>query len=265
MTLKLLLVDDEPLARALLRSLADRDPDLEVVGESADGRDALRDIERERPDIIFLDVQMPRLSGVEVAEKLQADQRRSHVVFVTAHDDYAVRAFELHALDYLVKPIQKARFAECISRAKQVLRTGALSSLSERVLALTKDYHSPPQRMSNDAESGILIRTGDRVDWIQPEQIEWVEAANQYVYVHTPEGTFTLSESLGAFLRRASHPDLVRVHRSAAINTVRIERVVRKSNGTHAIQLASGTEVKLSRRRRDLVPTLLRMARRAPG
>jgi two-component system LytT family response regulator len=254
-----LVVDDEELARELIKSLVRKDPDLLLAGECADGVSALRTITAEHPDLVFLDIRMPGIDGVAVAERLQDVDPQPYVIFTTAFDEYAIRAFELDVLDYLVKPISKPRFRESVRRAKSAIRSNEIVSLSERLIALNRARARTATR--SNGEVTIVVRKGDNVVELSSREIVWLEAANQYVHIHTTAGNYTVSESLGTYAKKLPDRGFVRIHRSAVVNCERILSIRRNRNGTHELELTSGDRLTLSRSRTSLLPVLLKHAR----
>ena len=249
-----LVVDDERLARSLICSLVNKDPDLSLVGSCGDGDEARREIRRLRPDLLFLDIQMPGLSGVELVQSLSRLGPLPYVVFVTAFDEYAVKAFEMDALDYLLKPVDPVRFRQTAARAKKAIqqrRIGRLGQEIAHVAALFEGGQPPPE------PAQLLVRKGDELVNLPMSDIVWVEAASQYVHVHTVSHSYTLAKSLKAFERELPNELFTRVHRSAVVNHTRLKRILRKPNGVHALVLEDGTTVPLSRSRRGLVRNLL--------
>lgn len=254
-----LIVDDEDLARGLIRSFIRRDRELTMVGECADGAAALDMIESTKPDLVFLDVQMPVLDGVAVAEQVQQFDTAPYVIFTTAFNHYAIRAFEVNALDYLVKPISKPRFVEAVQRAKRAIRSQEIVRLSKRLIALNAQLSADgPGRL---AGQWLTVRKGDVVRQLTTDDIVWLEAANQYVHLHTENDRYTVSESLGNYANRIKDPRFVRVHRSAVVNGTRVRSISRRRNGTHVLHLDNGDELVLARARSALLPRLLRLAR----
>jgi two-component system LytT family response regulator len=256
-----LLVDDEALARDLMRRLVARDPELELVGEAENGTQALARIAALQPDLVLLDVAMPPPDGLQVvARLLDARDALPCIVFVTAFDQHAVRAFELNALDYLVKPIDKSRFERAMERAKDTVRRRDVVTLTERLLALAA---SSPGRSPCATAPIVTVRKGDAILPIDVSEIIWVEADNQYVRIHTTGDVHVMPCSLVQFERRIRAGELVRVHRSALVNPERIVRVRRRANGLHVLDLEDGGTVDVARSRSDLVPHLLARLPRA--
>jgi two-component system LytT family response regulator len=224
---KVLIVDDEPLARQAVRLLVETDRELSVAGECS-GIDAVEHIERLRPDILFLDVQMPEVDGFHVLERAGADTVPA-VVFVTAYDEYALRAFEVHALDYLLKPFDDRRFFAALSRAKERVRSRATSTVTRR----------------------FLVRSRDKVVFVKSEDIDWVEAADYYVSLHTGGKSYLLRQTMAEIERQLDPVKFVRVHRSAIVNLERVEEMHPLFRGDCVLVLRDGTRVRLSRARRD--------------
>ena len=252
-----IVVDDESLARSLLATFVRRDPDLLLIGECADGQSAYEEIERTKPDLVFLDVQMPGIDGVSLARKLSGLPHVPYFIFVTAYDQYAVEAFEVQALDYLVKPLQKARFFAAVERAKQAIRSGEMLQLTKRLIELGEGAgasSTPPQ-------AELLVRSGDRVERLVEDDILWVDAANQYAEIHTAERTYVVSETLGNYARRLDPARFFRVHRSTLVNGSVVSEVTRRRNGTHLLTLQNGREVVVARSKSAMIPDILRAAR----
>lgn len=220
--MKAVIVDDEPLARTSIRLLLERDGEVEVAGECS-GVDAAALIARTRPDIMFLDVQMPEVDGFELLQQIGADAVPV-VVFVTAYDNYAVRAFEMHGLDYLLKPFDDARFAHALERAKERVRGYA-------------------QR--------FLVRVREKLIVVNAADIDWIEAADYYVTLHAGGKAHLLRETMAALEKRLDPARFVRVHRSAIVNIDRVREIHPLFRGDCALVLADGTRVKLSRARRE--------------
>ncbi len=236
--LRVLLVDDEPLARRALRADCARMDDVEVVGEAEDGERALSAIERLRPDLVLLDVQMPGLDGFEVLAQLEPKDRPA-VVFVTAFDAYALRAFEVHAVDYLTKPFDFSRLCEAIARARERVATR-----SAAVDALLDD--TPSRRADR-----FVVRHAGRLRTIEAADVEWIEARDNYVQLHHADGPFLLRHTLAALERSLANVGFVRVHRSALVRISAVLDWRRTEAGDFAIRLRSGALVTMSRSHRD--------------
>lgn len=218
-----LIVDDEPLARRGIRQLLVPYPEIRVVGECRDGREALRALSSDQPDLVFLDVQMPGLDGFGLI-RVQGVERMPLTVFVTAHDDFAVRAFETQALDYLVKPLSEARFRTTMKRVLERL------------------HARPGARLAVPTGSGELL--------LDAAEIDWIEARDDYADVHAGAERYRVRASLAALGRRLDPTCFVRIHRSAIVRLDHVREVVtRGGDGTTAVRLRDGTELPVSRRR----------------
>ena len=242
--LKVVIVDDEPLAREGLRTLLSGDRDIEVVAECADGQAAVEAIRRTKPDIVFLDVQMPDVDGFDVLRAL-AGETLPAVVFVTAYDKYALRAFDVHAVDYLLKPFHDERFAEALARAKA--RRG--EDMSERIARLLDERKPKIMR--------VLVKTGGRVLFIRADEIDWIEAADYYVKLHVAGKVHMLRESMAALEARLDPEVFFRVHRSAIVNLERVRELQPFSRREHVLVLRDGTRLRLTRSRRERLAALL--------
>lgn len=270
MSIPTIIVDDEPLARQLVQSLLEDDSEIQVVEQCANGKEALRAIETVQPALMFLDVRMPGLSGFDLLEQVdQSDM--PYVIFITAYDKYAVRAFEIHALDYLLKPFDKERFYDSVNRAKAMIRQQRLSGLTDKIFQLAQSHagQNGEEVISSGLDtlnsSGVdsyleevVIREGGRILAVRVENIVWLEAANQYLRIHTLSGSHLLSRSLDTLLKQLDPAFFFRIHRSAVVNAPFIKEVRSAKNGTYDIGLTSGKSLKLSRTRKHLLPQLLK-------
>jgi two-component system LytT family response regulator len=253
--IRVIVVDDEALARRrITRLLADRQ-DFEVVGEFDSGRKAALAIPEIDPDLLFLDIQMPEMGGFEVLESLSR-ARPPVVIFVTAYDDYAVRAFEVHALDYIMKPFDDDRFEEALIHARARLRMESDDSLRHRMTAVARALQglgagSPAQSAAgNRWIERLVVRTQDRAWFVRVADIEWVEAADYNVRIHTPERTYTTRETLSGIAEQLDPRRFVRVHRSTIVNIDRVREIQPYFHGAYILVLQDGTEIRLSRARR---------------
>jgi two-component system LytT family response regulator len=208
-------------------------------------------IERRNPDLAFIDVRMPGMDGIRVVEDIDAEEI-PHIVFVTAFDEYAVKAFELEAIDYLLKPVERARLKACVARAKRIIAAGRK--------AWTSGARQAAGVMSQALEPYVELRKGTSTRAVRYSEIVWIEAANQYVFVHTRDEHYVHSDSIGQFLQRLSVENFVRVHRSAAINCQHLVDIVAQSNRHYSIVLDGDVQVPLARRNRKLIPYLWSLA-----
>lgn len=241
MRLRTLIVDDELLARKKIRAFLQEHPEFQVVGECADGERAVAEIRRHKPDLIFLDVQMPGRNGFEVLEGLD-DECVPAIIFVTAFDKYAVRAFEVRALDYLLKPFNKARFAEALNRFHE---RGARLSGAERKEELKAVLHEI-QRESRESER-IVVKSGSRSIFLRKGSIEWAEAQGDYVKLHIGKESHLLRETMNALSDRLDPGRFVRIHRSRIVNVDYIREIRPLWGGDCTVLMRDGAELTMSR------------------
>jgi len=233
-TVRVLVVDDEPPARAMLSDMLRQAPGVEVVGECANGFEAVKAAEAERPDAVFLDIEMPRLNGLEVAELLDPTIA---VVFVTAYDEHAVRAFEANAADYVLKPFRRERLLQSLEKARRRTRRAAAP-----VSAISESLRAPGEHASR-----IVVRDGPRVHVIPAADLEWARAEDDYVRLYAAGREHLKSQTL-VNLAASLDPDrFLRVHRSYLVNVDRLRRIEPASKNTHVAVLESGTKIPVSR------------------
>jgi two-component system, LytTR family, response regulator len=242
---RVLIVDDEPLARERLRTLLSDEPGMEIAGEAADGASAADAIRALSPDLVFLDVQMPGSTGFDVIERVGAD-KMPFVVFVTAYDRYALRAFDVHALDYLLKPFDRDRFRQAIARARQQLERRTGGDIERRLMALVKDLKPAQSRVDR-----FVVKSGGRVFFVRNDEIDWIEAAGNYVKLHVGTDSHLFRETMNSVEARLD-PDLFfRIHRSHIVNIERIRELQPWFNGEYVVFLKNGTRLTLSRGYRE--------------
>ncbi len=258
---RVLIVDDEPEARAGIAALCAEDPELVVVGECADGRDAVEAIRRLAPDLVLLDVRMPELDGFEVVREV-GPERMPVVVFVTAYDQHAIRAFEANAVDYLLKPFDDARFRAAIARARRSLRGARAEQLRERVLALLDGRGVPASAEPASPPAAphlarIVVKSAGRVFFVRVEEIDWIEAADYYARLHVGGRSHLVRETMSALEQRLDPARFFRVHRSAIVNLDRVREVQRAFGGEHVVLVRDGARLPLSRSRIARLETLM--------
>jgi two-component system, LytTR family, response regulator len=257
MPIRTLLVDDEEIARRGLRVRLERANDIEIVGECQNGLEAIRAINLLSPDLVFLDVQMPELSGFDVLSSVRP-KSSPHVVFVTAFDQYAVRAFEVHALDYLLKPIDDERFAATLRHAREVMlgtRDGAYArQFAEAIASLTRNGALAADRLGSDR---LAIPTGDRVMIIRLADIDWIQASDNYVSIHVGKKSWLLRETISALDQRLTPRGFARIHRSTIVNAQRVAELRSLPNGEFAVVLTDGTTLRLSKSYRAVLDQLV--------
>jgi len=248
-SLRVLAADDEPMARASLRRLLARERDVELLGVCADGIEALAELKRTRPDLVLLDIQMPERSGLEVMRAIP-DEQRPLVIFTTAHKEFAVDAFEVHAVDYLLKPFDDARFVSAMERAREeFLRTRALGSPG-RLRSLLQDASAEGEGAQDPRSARLKIQREGSTTWVDIEEVVWIESADQYVRLHTVDGGDHLMRESMAKLERSLDTDrFARVHRSAIVQLGRVRRLESTGAGGGRLFLDDGQEVPVSRSR----------------
>jgi two-component system LytT family response regulator len=253
--LRTIIVDDEELARRVLRQLLQQIGDVDVVAECESGTEAIDAIGALAPDLAYLDVQMPEKTGFEVIEALDGPHC-PHVVFVTAFDSFAVRAFEVHALDYLLKPINEARLAESVGRARAA--TGHAETMLQRFANASADlrqYFAPlavasfPDRLTVKTREGLVL--------VNVEDIDWVEADGDYVSLHAGKKAYLLHETITWAQTRLSRAGFLRIHRSTLVNGNRVRELRPLSKGEYTVVLVDGAELKLSRNYRETLDRLV--------
>jgi two-component system LytT family response regulator len=249
--IRVLVVDDEPLAREKIRGMAADDAELRVVGECSNGAEAIEAIQTLRPDLILLDVQMPEVGGFAVLEALK-DEGLPPVIFITAYDHYAVRAFEFHALDYLLKPFDRERFRAAIDRAKRQIRRENGGALDARIIALLEQMREQPRYTER-----LVVKTGGRVFFLNADEIDWVEAEGNYVSIHAGKKSYLLRETISGLESQLDPRHFVRIHRSAIVNINRIKELQPWSHGEYHVILHDGTQLTLSRSYRDNLQSAL--------
>jgi len=246
MSIRVLLSDDETLARERLRSLLEEETDLEIVAECGDGKSAIATIQREEPDLVFLDIQMPEVDGFGVVQELR--DAMPLTIFVTAYDRYAMKAFEVHALDYLLKPVGKERLSGAVDRARRQLQHPPDGTFQRRVLELLGDMEARQQ-----APERIVIKSDGEIVCLKPNEIDWAESAGNYVCLHVGAATHILRETITALESRLGPRQFMRVHRSTLVNVDRIKTLKPSLYGDYSILLRDGTKLTLSRGFRESV------------
>jgi len=243
--IRTLVVDDEPLARERLTGLLFNEPDIEIVGQCRDGEEAITSIMDLSPDLVFLDVQMPQMNGFDVIEAVGND-RMPLVIFVTAYDQHALKAFQVRALDYLLKPFDRERFTEALQRARKQIEREETGDLGRRLLALVKDLRKDQPRAER-----LVVKAGGRLFFLRTDEIDWIEAAGNYVRLHLSEDSHLFRETMNNMEARLDARRFVRIHRSRIVNTDRIKELQPWFNGEYVVVLQNGTRLTLSRGYRE--------------
>ncbi len=266
---RVLVVDDEPLARETLTYLLEQDPEVDLVGECGDGASALEVIRAQHPDLVFLDIEMPELSGLEVAAAL-APPELPTIVFVTAYNQHAVNAFDVEALDYIVKPFSDTRFFAALERAKRRVRERRLGALAEQMASLAVQHGDttgpitagvPASSMRNTVEppnlSRIRVTTGGRTLIVKAQDVDWIESDDCYARLHTQNGSHLVRASLTSFEQRLDPERFLRIHRGAIVNLDRVVEIEHLFKGARTVVLNNGTRLRVSRSRQRQVDEIL--------
>jgi two-component system LytT family response regulator len=243
--IRTIIADDERLARRKLRILLGSEPQVEVVAECPNGRQTVSAIRSFRPDILLLDIQMPDLNGFEVLSEISSDEM-PQVIFTSAYDQYAIRAFEAHALDYLLKPFDQDRLHAAIERASLEIRKSKDQEFTNRVLELLSTVKSQ-KKPTPEFEDRLAIRTNGRVVFLNLDEIHWVEAAANYVRLNTAKDSYLFRETISRISGRLNPADFVRIHRSMIVNVRRIKELIPVNSGEYVVVLNSGKELSCSR------------------
>ena len=258
--IRTVIVDDEPLARRNIRLLLEKDPEIEIVDECRNGREAVNALKNLIPELVFLDIQMPEMDGFDVLaavgpEKIQA------IIFVTAFDQYALKAFEVHALDYLLKPFDDARFKKALSQAKKQIEQRQINQISRKLLALLEDReHNLGAKKPDSYLSRLMIKLASRVVLLNVSEIDWIEADGNYAKLHVGKKSHLLREKMHDLEAQLDPKKFVRIHRSIIVNLERIKEMHPHFNGDYIVVLKDGSQLKLSRSRREHLEGVLRGA-----
>ena len=244
MKIRTLLVDDEPLGRDRIRTLLASEPDIEIVGEAEDGESAVERIATLKPDLVFLDIQMPGLDGFGVLRQLKGHVPL--VVFVTAYDQHAIRAFDEHALDYLLKPARPARLKDAVQRARERLASATPIALPPQLLELLNQRSAERPKVTR-----FPVRTNERTTFVKVTTVDWIEAAGNYVILHVGKETHILRDTLAA-LEEQLPPNFLRVSRSAVINLDRVRELQSMTAGEHIVLLQDGRQIPMTRGIREV-------------
>lgn len=245
MKIRTIIVDDEPLGRERIRTLLGHDPEIEIIGECSNGRQAVAAIRTTEPDLVYLDVQMPEMDGFAVLDAIAAE-RMPAIIFVTAFDRYAVKAFEVHALDYLLKSFDRERFQDALRGAKEQIRRSREGLWNERLTGLLEDLQAQQKRLTR-----LVIKSGGRSFFLRVEEIDWLEAADNYVRIHVSRESYLIRETLQSLEVRLDSSKFLRIHRSTLVNLDRIQELQPLFHGDYVVRLLDGTELTLSRNHRE--------------
>jgi two-component system LytT family response regulator len=258
--IKTLVVDDERIAREVVRTLLAQDPEIEIVGEASDGEIALELIQKLRPQLVFLDIHMPIMTGLEALSSIKPSQR-PEVVFVTAFDEHAIHAFELHAVDYLVKPFSDKRFFQGLDRAKRRVRGDLLQSTERAVSSLLEHFEkaksAPPPPAANGKESPLVLKVDGEHHFVNQADIRWIEAQGDYILVHTLQRNLLTRMTLTHALEQLNAAKFVRIHKSCVVNVDYVRRLKPTTAWGRPLELDDGTSLNISRSYRQAVEQFL--------
>ncbi|HVU18067.1 MAG TPA: LytTR family DNA-binding domain-containing protein [Candidatus Didemnitutus sp.] len=262
--IKVVIVDDETLARENIEALIQDDPEVTIVGQCANGQEAIDAVRRQRTDLVFLDVQMPGLDGFEVLSRLKSEPR-PHVVFITAYDQYAIKAFDVNAMDYLLKPFSRQRFATALAKAKAMVRSKEHERLNERIDVIINTLQelrgtpsgaaateTPPASPPADSDAAtwsgrLLFRSDGEIHVLSPEEIRWIESEGDYVKIHAGPKTKLVRMALVKIMQKLDPAHFVRIHRSTIVNLTHVRKVSPALYGEYTVELAEGARLKVSR------------------
>ncbi len=250
MKIRVLIVDDESIARDRIKRFLSAEPDIEIIGECRDGKAAVAVIKKLAPDLVFLDIQMPELSGFEVLKAIGAAHLPA-IVFVTAFDNFALQAFEYHALDYLLKPFNRDRFRRSLSYAREQIERQHTGGVDIRLLSLLEDIKGGHKYLER-----LVIKSVGRVYFLKADEIDWIEACGNYVNLHVGNETHLLRETMNRLEEKLDPDKFMRIHRSSLVNLDRIKELTPLFNGDYTVILRNNTKLTLSRTYRDRLQDL---------
>lgn len=242
--ISVLIVDDEPFARDKIRNFLNDEVDFEVIGECGNGRQAVEVLHATSPDVLFLDIQMPEMNGFEVLQNIDLPSLPL-IIFVTAFDEFAINAFEIHALDYLLKPFDYERFQKTLDRIRKAARTNG-SVLSAKLEKLLEQIESKPKYLQR-----LMIKARGDIYFLKTDEIDWIEASGNYITIYSGKKTHLLRESLSSIAEKLNPEQFARIHRSQIVNIERIEKLNSDMHGEYIITLKNGKALVLSRTFRD--------------
>ncbi|MBL8123691.1 MAG: response regulator transcription factor [Blastocatellia bacterium] len=240
-----MIIDDEPLARERVKRFLRDEDEIEIIGECSNGVDAVGAIKEKKPDLVFLDIQMPEKNGFEVIRSLSGKYLPT-VVFVTAYDQYALQAFDVHALDYLLKPFTRERLHRAVMRAREQIDGKRFGRIDERLTSLIADLKTEKKYLER-----LVVKTTGRVFFLKSDEIDWIEAAGNYVKLHVGRETHMIRETMNGIETKLDPDRFLRIHRSTVVHIDRIKELHPMFSGDYAVILRDGTELALSRNYRE--------------
>lgn len=245
MKIRTLIVDDEPLARDRVKRFLRDESNIEITGECGNGIEAIDTIREQKPDLVFLDIQMPEKNGFEVIRSLNGKHLPT-IIFVTAYDQYALQAFDVHALDYLLKPFNRERIHRAVSRAREHIEHLRMGNLDERLASLISDLRDEKKYLER-----LVVKSVGRVFFLKTDEIDWIEAAGNYVKLHVGRESHMIRETMNGIETKLDPDKFLRIHRSTVVNIDRIKELHPMFSGDYAVILRNGTELALSRNYRE--------------
>jgi len=254
MSIRTIIADDEELARNRIKHLLQAELDIEIVAECSDGHKTVEAILEQGPELLFLDVQMPEMDGFEVLQAV-GERRSLTVIFVTAYDQYALRAFEAYALDYLLKPFNRARFRKAVERARLQIARENRDRVDQRLAALLKDARTTSEYLER-----LVIRSAGRIVFLRTDDVDWFEGCANYVQLHVGKSTHLLREKISTLEARLDPGKFIRIHRSSIVKIDRIKEMRSSGDGEHVVVLHDGSRLSLSRGYRERFQKLLQEA-----
>ena len=257
--IRTIIVDDEPLGRSRIAALLEDEDDIEIVAQCGDGAEALRVIEESQPQLLFLDIQIPEMTGFDLLRSLDR-ANPPVVIFVTAHDEFAIQAFDVHALDYLLKPFDDERFYQALDRARTHMHAHDASAPRHRLREFLREANGDgPQSPDRERRqlTRIVVKDGDRILFLKVDDVDWIEAADYYAKIHVAGSTYMIRETLANLEAQLDPERFVRIHRSTIVNLDRVQEMQPWFHGAFVVLLVDGTELRLSRSRREHLQTRL--------
>jgi len=246
MTIKALIIDDEPHARKYIREMLRHEPGVEIIGEAGNGKAAARMIDERRPDLVFLDIQMPEMNGFEMLAGLKTAELPV-IIFTTAYEEYAIRAFEVHALDYLLKPFDQPRFANALAHAREVLgEAGAKEQETSQIAELLESFRAKPRFLGR-----FLIRKGGRIVFLKTDEVEWIEADDKYLHLYHGRSRHTIRQTLASIRSQLDPARFAQINRSVIVNVDFIKELQTLFAGEYEVVMINGRSFRLSRNHRS--------------
>lgn len=245
MKIKVLIVDDEPIARDRVRRMLREESDIEIIGECGNGAEAVAFIDESAPDLIFLDIQMPEMNGFETLRSIAAEKVPA-IIFVTAYDQYAIQAFDVHALDYLLKPFNQERFRRAVSRAREQIEKLQTGKIDERLASLLADLKGGKKYLER-----LVIKSVGRVFFLRTDEVDWIEAAGNYAKLHVGREAHLIRETMNGLEAKLNPDKFLRIHRSTLVNIDCIKELHPLFSGDYTVMLKNSVELTLSRNYRD--------------